>query len=195
MSRPLGTFLKENAVLVAGIALPLMLVVLFTVARAIPEKNVPDPQYRAVYAVQSYYSGYTYNFKIDDDGKLDVTFNAPPQDNSYTDPNQQKAKVFIFDGAKNKTEEAELDLPTMDKGTKSVKIPVTKFDTLTLASGEAPDGYKFRDESYSGSSLITELFTYRNRRIPRAIVKEGREIPLENQSYGNFTFIGWVTKE
>ena len=29
MSRPLGTFLKENAVLVAGIALPLMLVVLF----------------------------------------------------------------------------------------------------------------------------------------------------------------------
>ncbi len=201
MSRPLGQFLKENAVLVAGVALPLMLVVLFTFARALPAKNVADPQYRAVYAVQSYYyAGYNYAYKINDDGKLEVTMNAPARNAPpYTDSDipadAQKAKLYLFDGAKNKTEEVELDLPKMDKDTKSVKIPVKEFDTLTLASGEAPDGYKFREESYSGSSLITEIFTYRNHRTPRAIVKDGRAIPLENQAYGNFTFIGWVTKE
>jgi hypothetical protein len=195
MSRPLGSFLKENAVLIAGIALPLMLVILFTFARALPAKNVPDPQYKAVYALQPYYGGFSYAFKIKDDGKLDVTFNTPDNPNNYVDNTTQKAQIFIFDGAKNKTQTIDLDLPARDKEKKSVPIAVKEFDTLTLASGDAPDGYKFREESYSGSSLITEIFTYRSRHIPRAIVKEGREIPLENQNYGNFVFIGWVTKE
>ncbi len=201
MSRPLGSFLKENAVLIAGVALPLMLVILFTVARTLPAKNVPDPQYKAVYAVQSYYyAGYNYSYKINDEGKLEVTLNAPARNvPPYTDSDipsdAQKAKIYLFDGAKNKTEEIEVDLPKLEKDGKSIKIPVAKFDTLTLASGEAPDGYKFRDESYTNSSLLTELFTYRSRRIPRAIVKDGREIAIETQNYGNFVFIGWVTKE
>lgn len=201
MSRPLGSFLKENAVLVAGVALPLMLVILFTFARVLPAKAVADPQYRAVYAVQAYYyGGYNYSYKIKDDGKLEVTLNAPPRNappynDSDIPTNAQKAKLYLFDGAKNKTEEIELDLPKLDKNSKSAVVPVPRFDTLTLASGDAPDGYKFQDERYSNSSLLTELFTYRSRRTPPSLVKDGRQIPLENKAYGNFTFIGWVTKE
>lgn len=195
MSRPLGSFLKENAVLIAGVALPLMLVILFTVARALPTKNVPDPQYKAVYALQPYYGSFNYTFKIKDDGKLDVTLNIPANPNNYVDNTTQKTQLVIFDGANNKTQTIDVDMPAHDKEQKSVPIAVKEFDNLTLASGDAPDGYKFRDESYSGSSLLTELFTYRSRHIPRAIVKDGREIPLSPQTYGNFVFIGWVTKE
>ena len=51
---PEGYFLKDNLALIAGICLPVLLVLFFWIAMAIPKMTVPDPQYDLVYTADHY---------------------------------------------------------------------------------------------------------------------------------------------
>lgn len=195
MSRPIGALLKEHAVLAAGIALPVLLVILFALARALPESTVEDPKYRAVFASQPYYyyDSFAYNVV---EGKLKVTYKAPKE--PYQGQQKIQPKIFIFDGATQKTEIITLEIPKNASSTSETSVAVKEFESLKLTSGEtAPDGYIFQPHSYSRGSFITDVFTYNNRSTPAALAKNGRLIsilPLRNTYSGDVRFIGWVTE-
>jgi hypothetical protein len=193
MSRPIGALLKEHAVLIAGIALPVLLILLFGLARVVPSTTVPDPAHEAVFAVQPYYGGYTFAIK---DGKLQVTYTAPKD--TYTTTGAQKPKIVIYNGATDTSRTITLEAPKLSEGQTSETFSLKEFENLKVSDqGTAPDGYEFRRESWNGSSVVTEIFSYNRRHRPNALVKDGRIIPvnvLKDQYYGDITFIGWVTQ-
>lgn len=195
MSRPIGALLKEHAVLVAGIALPLLLIIAFGLARTIPESTVEDPKYRAVFATQPYYYYDSFAYNVEN-GKLKVTYKAPKE--NYKGPQKIQPKIYIFDGATQKTETITLEVPKNAKSTSETSVPLKEFDTLKLTADEtSPDGYIFQPQSYGRGSFITDVFSYNSRSTPAALAKEGRLIsilPLRNTYNGDVRFIGWVTE-
>lgn len=192
MSRPIGEILKENAVLVAGIALPVLLILLFTIARVIPAETVDPPTYKVVYAVKSY--PHNFDFKVTD-GKLNTTY-TPPKENYGGDG--RKTVIYIYNPVSDSLETETLEVPDAKEG-QTVQVPVKKFDTIKLsADTKAPDGYEFKHNEYSNTSLVTEIFSSRSRYKPDRIEKDGRSISLRtenNNTYNNVTFIGWVVPE
>ena len=194
MSRPIGALLKEHAVLAAGIALPVLLILLFAIARAVPSSTVPDPVFDAVFATQNYYGGYSFAVK---DGKLEATYTAPPKD-AYQPPKTEAPKIIIYRSSTGKADTITLTKPELSDNQKSAVVSVKEFDTLKLSDkAEAPDGYTFRPQGWrSNSSVVTEIFSYNSRQTPNSLEKDGRLItidPLKDRYYGDVTFIGWVT--
>ncbi len=196
---PLMRILKENHVLVAGILLPLLLVGLLILAKYFPFHVVPDPTFRAVYAISPYsaYGGFSY--KVTDEGKLDITF-VPPEANRIP-ASSMKARLYLFTPATGALEDFALDPPTLKEQEETVSIPSPeKFLSLKL-SGQvtAPDGYRYEDRGYSHSSLLTEVLSFhrRSRGPLRVVVKDSRVIPLPKPTdfYGQTVFIGWVVEE
>ena len=108
MSRSFSTILKENSVLAAGIALPVLLILLFTIARLIPERSVPAPQYKPVYATQDYPAPFKFEVK---DGKLAVSYKKPKD--TYEMNRQRKDVIFIYDPV-NDSLETKLENPQTD---------------------------------------------------------------------------------
>lgn len=195
MSRPIGALLKEHAVLVAGIALPLLLIIAFGLARTIPQSTVEDPKYRAVFVSQPYYYYDSFAYNVEN-GKLKVTYKAPKE--NYPNRDKVQPKIYIYDGATHKSETITLQVPAKANSTTEISVVVKKFDNLKLTSGEtAPDGYTFQPQSYGRGSFITDVFSYNSRSTPAALAKEGRLVsilPLRNTYSGDVRFIGWVTE-
>lgn len=197
MSRPFASLIKENLVLIAGLILPVLLILVFTLARALPEKAVASPEYKAVYAQQSWDSGYTYVFDIKNDGKLSISYKAPSPSSYDSKPEGRNATLYIFDAANDDLKTITIERPTLKKGQTSAPVKVSELEDLKLIKDtKAPDGYIFQEESWKRSSLVTEIFSYNNNRTPNALYKDGRIIPLRmnDNSYGSFSFIGWVAK-
>lgn len=197
MSRPIASVLKDNAVLIAGIALPVLLVLLFAFARVLPEKVVADPQYRAIFLSRSWNGLGTYNFDVGDDGKLALTYIK----NKDTIPVQtpvEPNKILIFNGVTGTMDVIKVETPDLPAGKDRVTVPVKGLETTKLSKDPvAPDGYSFRAESYRSSSLITEVFTYHSSHIPNSIVKDSRSIPITKPSgpyYPYLDFLGWELK-
>lgn len=195
MSRPIGALLKEHAVLVAGIALPAMLILVFMFAKAIPGKTVEDPQYKAVVASLQYQNGYNFEFDVKGES-LQVTYNVPKE--PYRGGNKRDNKIYIYDASTDSTQTITLVIPEIPKGAVKVTVPVKEFKDLKVIDGEkSPDGYEYNRYSRNNSSLITEVFTYNNHRTPNTISKDGRIIsitPLEKRDYSNVVFLGWVAR-
>ena len=88
-------FLKDNLALIAGICLPVLLVLFFWIAMAIPKMTVPDPQYDLVYTADH----YDYNAQVHGavrlevrDGTLRATFHSDDRHTYRSTP-----RIFYFD--------------------------------------------------------------------------------------------------
>lgn len=197
MSRSSGKFIQDNAFLIAGLVLPFLLIILFAIARILPAETVPDPQYKALYALQPYYGSGAFVFDVTGEGKLSIEFKRNPSPSGYPpDVRLEETTLYLFDGAKNEVKSFDLQPPKPSEENPEQTYTVSDLTNLTLRSGDAPDGYTYRPEGYSRSSLITDIFSYNSHQIPAAIIKNGRAIPLKKDTrYGNLTFIGWVTAE
>ena len=197
------SFLSKNLTLVVGISLPLLLVLVFWIAMAVPRMTVDDPQYDLV-LVSRYYGeavrqlNGTIAFEIDD-GMLYARFTV--------DPNYPVARgnipavaipvprLYYFDSAAGNLREIDVDLP--DEPANGDILPVDELAGRTLiAETSAPDGYRF-DNSYRGSRGF--LFFFDGYRYGAKIEKDGRaeKIPAidGNNYYASYEFIGWVERE
>lgn len=197
---PLMRILKENHVLVAGILLPLLLVGLLTLAKSFPFHVVPDPTFRAVYAINPYNGYGNFVYKVTDEGKLDVTFVSPKTSRQHGIPTgNAKGRIYVFTPATGALEDTSLDVPTLKEDEEKLSIPLEKLSSLKL-SGQvtAPDGYRYEDRGYSHSSFLTEVLSFHSRSGPmQVVVKESRIIPIPKPTdfYGETVFIGWVVEE
>jgi hypothetical protein len=180
---------KENIALVVGISLPVLLVILFWLATAIPKMTVPDPQFDLIFTTDHYdYSAQVngvVRFDVSE-GRLRATFHTDDRQNYRNTP-----RIYYFDVSSGSTHEISLDIPGDMQDGQRLTIPEAKDYKLSNKS-LAPDGYGF-DGSYSGGGgffFFDGGYHYRG-----TIKKDSRaiKIPTHGDNYqGNLRFLGWV---
>ena len=196
MPRPSGRFLRDNAFLVAAVALPVVVVGLFLVATAVPRMRVPPPAHDLVLRAEGAYrasEGWTAVFAVGDDGTLTATVRPVPA-NSY----QSHPGLLLFDHRTLEVRELPFDVPAVAEGDPPRTFPVAALTGRRVVAGAtAPDGYEFDLRTGSSPGIVGELFGMR-RSNPPALVKGGRVVPLKlpprfNQYYG-VSPIGWIVE-
>ncbi len=198
-SSPVRAFIKEHFVLIAGITLPLALIVLFSLARIVTDATVDPPQYKAVYAQlgQNAYNG-RFNYQVDGAGKLEVTWTGPqPYAGQQPQPPvMARTFVIVFDPITGARSQYPFDVAdSMKPGTVIVTSP--QMPALEIKSGDiAPDGYSYNRDStqYHSGGLFNDLFGHGGYYDDRyTIGKNGKsfQLPLQDR-YSQFDFIGWT---
>ncbi|MEK7802755.1 MAG: hypothetical protein AAB276_09915 [Pseudomonadota bacterium] len=196
----LGTVIKENRVFVAGVTLPLILILLFTLAKLIPLAD--PPQYKAVFWTKSWSQKGNLSFAVTKEHVLQVTYTINKDFVATANYNggPVTADIYIFDPVTNITTKEAIKLS--DKDTvidqwadfPSV-VETPKLSTLKIsANAISPDGYVFEPYSYGHSSLLTDVFGGYRHHSP-SIGKNGRHVRLTDPQGGyinNPEFIGWV---
>jgi hypothetical protein len=196
---PAKDFIKENFVLVVGLALPVLLIALFFVVSVIPKSMAVPPQHEMFFTTQNY-NGQTqqsYIVKIIvKDGKVTARINKT-KDKNYVGNNE---KLMVYDGKTQNTREilyAQTGWTELADGAEII-LPETK-DIKLDTTLKAPDGYEFEGEQYYGGGFPTrEIFggSYRHGyRVKKGMV--GFKIPENNGQYNYYNgmqFLGWSVK-
>lgn len=189
------SFIKENRVLVAGFTLPLLLVGLLAYAKTIPDRTVPNPQYKVAYMTQSWSSKGQIKTNIDTNGHLTFTYKEAENPPAYSE--EPKTRIFIYNPATNTNDEIEIKL-TEANGTLTVD-QTPELAKMTFSSKTtAPDNYLFQPYYYRNHSLITDIFINNHNYNTPVLTKDSRiiRLPAPSTYYnGNIEFVGWITAE
>jgi len=167
-------FLKENAVLAAGVALPLALMLLFLIAGAVTRATVADPQYDMVFAVD--YTLYPpWQIGLEENA-LTIRYDpAGIRPGSCAPPWPQ---LYLFDHKTMTVEPLSINYNHIVNGI--VQDPVIEKLNAHILSAEntSPDGYQLAHDYYYGGGLFSELFDFGNDRNTGILRKQSRTIPL-----------------
>lgn len=193
-------FWKRHGFLVAGIALPLLVVVGFALARALPRMWVAAPKIDLLYAVRTGYDAQPR--KIDRtlsviEGRLHVVWTKV--DNTVY---PQPLHLYRFHASTGEAEEIHVpEPPGGDALEKPVDFPVPGLEGLRIdTSSRSPDGFVFENRSSDGGGPLGEIVGHRYRGPRAAISKGGRVILLplvdgEEYGYSPVQFLGWLVPE
>jgi hypothetical protein len=203
---PQNNFIKQNFVLVLGLALPVLLMAGFLVATAIPNMLTPPPQYDAVFSSPNN-SGtrqraVSVDLKVNKDGVLMATYTPQEKDKNNNYTYSAWESLYLFD-AKTQTVRP-LDFPVPDDADsikKKVTRPVAATKGMVLSSAAtSPDGYTYSSGGYrGGGDFIGGLFWGGGHYREASLVKGNASTPIRMDAVPPYyssistTFIGWVT--
>ncbi len=187
-------WIKQNPTLAAGIGLPFMLIVLFSIASAIPAMLVDAPKHDVLFYAQNYSSTSRTDVTLSVvNGHLKAQYKKRPDqygNNTYN--------LYLYSAKSGSVKQINVTPP--DAGTDSWQdFTIPEASNLTLDTNlTAPDGYTY--ESYRtryGSDIGSLFFMGGSYRTNGPVLsKDGRTIPLHPLSgdyYGhNAQFLGWV---
>jgi hypothetical protein len=194
-------FIKNNLVLVTGLALPALLMIGFMLAASLPDIVSDPPQYDLVFAIPDNTSRNlpaALKLTVNNDGSLQAQL-TPIRKESYDSYSTWK-KLYLYEASTQKVRELPLPYPPdMDKITeiKEFAVEATKGMKLDTTS-ESPDGYTLSYVGYSHSGLVGELFIGNRYNSEPRLRKGSSSVRLVSGSehsyfyYGNIEFIGWV---
>ena len=136
-------WIKENLVLVIGLALPMLLIVVFFVPTVIPKMASTPPQYKALFSVQDYSQktkpDYIVDFKVKNNQLMVKTKKADDKDSYYN-----SKKLMAYDAKTEVMREISIDQSKFSDGAEIV-LAETKNMTLDT-SMVAPDGYMMENQ-------------------------------------------------
>jgi hypothetical protein len=193
-----GGFLRNNTFLVAAVSLPVLVVIFFLLATAIPRWTVPPPAYDLILRVGKPYEQtrpqLTVQFSVRD-GQLEAVV-RPVQKDVY----EQPWSLFRFDHETMNLEEIPFKVPDnlpADSQPQTIVVDALAGHRI-LAQAKAPDGYELRtDKRRGGPGLVGDLFGMHNYDQNAVLVNKGRvvSIPLPSgyQYLSPVTAIGWLT--
>jgi hypothetical protein len=189
-------FIKENLVLVIGLALPVLLIVLFFVATVIPKMYSTPPQYEVLFSVQDYnYQNkldYTIDFKVKNQQLMVKAKKTDGKDNYYN-----SKKLMAYDAKTEAMREITIDTSKFADDAE-ILLEETKNMTVDTAMA-APDGYVMENQYYGNNGLIGGLFGGGGRnhgyRLKKGNVGYKINTPQNNYYYDQLHFIGWVVKK
>jgi hypothetical protein len=194
-------FVRDNAFIVAAVALPVLVGAFFVVASAIPRWTVPTPTFDLVLRVGRPYDSVPGKVVIDfnvRDGRVEAIVRpAPPQ--GYTQP----WGLLYVDHATMAVREIPLDLPTsLAPGEESRTVVIEGLSNVTVsAQTTAPDGYKLESSTSGSPGIVGDLFGIGRYRQSAALVNRGRVIRLElpspyQEPYQSMPYaVGWVLEQ
>jgi hypothetical protein len=192
------SFWRDQGFLVLGVALPLLVVAFFLVARWLPARFVDPPRHPLLFVAHGTPRGQGLPISGSvsvHDGRIRVRWTkieGPSYDGG--------PRVFRFDAASERLEELsvpEPEDPAALEGSVDLFLDAPAPGTRLETAPRAPDGWAFEVTPWRSSGLLGELFGGRGRE-PRAIVKkDGRVIALPRTdataySYGTVSFLGWI---
>lgn len=195
------SFIKNNFVLIVGLALPVLLMLGFMVASSLPSVIADPPKYDLIFTVPN---GSANNLPIalkltvGSDGVLRAQYTRNPRENYYY--NSWK-KLYLYEARTQKVRELPLPYPAdMDKitGTTEELVETTKHLKLDTTL-ESPDGYSLSYDGYSRSGLVGELFMGGNYNSEPRLRKGSSSVKLISGNdrmplyYGGIELLGWVT--
>lgn len=189
-------WIKENLALVIGLALPVLLIVVFFVATVIPKMASTPPQYEVLFSVQDYSQktkpDYIVDFKVKNNQLMVKTKKAEDKDSYYN-----SKKLMAYDAKTGLMREMSIDQTKFSDGAEIV-LAETKNMTLDTAM-MAPDGYMMENQQYNNNGLVGGLFggggRNSNYRFKKGSVGYKINTPHNNYYYDQLLFIGWVVKK
>lgn len=190
--------LRENAALVAGIVLPVIVVILFLLSSWVPKLLVDPPQYDFLYVEDgNYYGGspspWRYEVTLDARSHLLVKAYVAKPD-VYT----PGARLFLFEHADGNVREITLPAPeSTEGGEEGIVVEIPEFQNQFIdPSRISPDGYSLVDNTRSSRGLFGLFYSGSRRGL--AISKNGAVFEAVNGSgqywYGS-RLIGWVVPQ
>ena len=202
----MGTWLRQNLVLVSGIVLPVLLVAGFLVLERAPGLVADPPGYDFLVVGYRYDAQHPRNYQLSFEvsrGRLQGR--ATPVSDNHAYPNRQHASLFRYSAANHAFTEIAWDMPEgLDSLEEPMDFQVEEVKNLQLDKARrSPDGYVFEYAGYRGrGGLLGELFGM-GRRYDSSYVlsRDGAIFTLPSLSpaphyYGNdLHFVGWVTGE
>ena len=185
------SFIKENRVLVAGLTLPLLLIGILALAKALPASMVDPPQQRLVYMTKSWSGNGQITVKVGDDGALSSSYEPSKQPQYGMAEQFPKTILFLYDPKTNTVEDTSL---TLDKDKKITSLGELENIKLSKQITSA-DGYVFEPYASRRHSLITDIFSYRSYNGGPVLTKNGRIVNIPHKNYyGQIEFLGWESK-
>ncbi len=194
-------FIKENLVLVIGLALPVLLIVLFFAATVIPKIYSTPPQYEVLFSVQDYgYQNkpdYTIDFNVKNQQLMVKVKKTDGKDNYYN-----SKKLMAYDAKTEVMREITIDtsqfVDSKSAGDTEILLAETKNMTIDTAM-VAPDGYMMENQRYGNNGLVGGLFGgggYNSGyRLKKGSVGYKINTLQNNYYYDQLHFIGWVLKK
>ena len=187
-------FARQNAALVAGISLPIVVVVFFLLATSVPRLLVDPPRHDFLFVQNDAYSAdrsrLRHEIDIDENHHLRIRAFLRRKD-QYA----PRARLFVFEHETANVREISLSIPEIAEGTETgvmVEVPALK-DQFIDTHRIAPDGYEVTGPGSNRYGLFG-LFYGRNRR-GLSYGKNGAvfPVPASRDSYGYGTrFLAWV---
>jgi hypothetical protein len=197
------TFVRDNVVLVVGLALPILLMIGFLAASSLPQRLADPPRYSLVFSVSDY-SSTTQGVPIAarlvvKDGvlKAQYTKTVPPA-GGYV--NNGWKKLYLYDATTRSVRELAFGFPANPEtieGMREETVEATRdlrFDTNL----RAPDGYELTQGGRSGSGLISEIFWRSSDWNGPRLTKDGSSVSLTSVdgrpvfAVNAVEFVGWV---
>jgi len=183
-------FLKENAVLAAGVALPLILIAIFFVAGAVARASAVDPQYDVVFA--GYYGDSPWQIGLENN-LLTIRCTRPV--NSSPNRFSLKPQLYRFDHRTMTVAPLSINYEHIVDGV--VQDPgIDELNTHELSAGAvSPDGYRLAHNEYGGG-IFPELFGYGSDHAT-VLRKQSRTIRLIEPPpyYQRVELIAWVGRK
>ena len=193
-------FIKENFVLIAGLALPVLLVGFFFLAVTLPKSMVPPLKYSLLFSTETYNQAqplpYVTSFFIGPDGRLRARL-TKAQPGVYT-----SKKIVMYDAQSLSVREIPftINLPTPEVvDNTEVLIPETEKYKLD-GNTTSPDGYTFGSAEYGHGGLITDIFVGYRYNQDYYLRKDGAAYKIPDIGntpyyYGSMNFIGWIVED
>jgi hypothetical protein len=188
-------WIKENLVLAVGLALPLLLILLFFLATVVPKSFGTPPQYEMLFTTVKYdYQNkpevvLSFNVK---NKALMVTAKKSDDKN-----NANFTKLMAYDAKTETLREIAIDTSKLNNG---AEVPVEEIKNVAIdTSSVSPDGYALEGPNYGGSGLVGGLFGggYHNSgyRLKKGSV--GYKVPNQQPDYyyNQLQFVGWMIKK
>ena len=189
-------FIKENLVLVIGLALPVLLIVLFFVATVIPKSMGTPPQYEMLFTTTKYDYQNKPKYVIDFNVKNQQLM-ANSKKNDEKNYNNATKILMAYDGKTETVREIKIDASKLTEGNE-VLLEETKnlsIDTAVIS----PDGYMLEGPNYGGNGLVGGLFGGGYRNTGYRLKKGGVGYKVPNMQpdyyYSQLQFIGWIAKK
>lgn len=187
-------FIRENYALVAGIALPLILMVLFLVAGKTAEMTVAPPQHDVLFVGDYYYgnSNSMYLVRVENN-KLVIRVNPPQNPN---DPRPQPPRLWRYDHVTGTSKPLPIDFSNVKDGVVADPYLETLNQSKLSDTPISPDGYTLEQHRGGNGGLPGEIFGFGRGYHYDAnytLVKKPRVVPLNpSESIYQAQFLAWV---
>lgn len=192
-------FIKDNFVLVVGLALPILLIVFFFIATVIPKSMATPPQYEMIFTTVDYRHQNTADYSVDYLIKdKHIMVKAKWRDDKHRSYNSEK--LMAYNGKTNTVREIEVDVDAIGLNAtyNAIILDITKHLKINTKR-MAPDGYHFEHTRYGSGGLLGGLFGgsrhNRDHRLKKGVVAYAIPDNEANYYYRQVKFLGWVVKK
>lgn len=199
-------WIKDNLVLVAGIALPVLLVAGFFLLSKAPAVLTDPPEYDFLLVAYRYDHQHPRDFNLSFDVRdRKLQGKVTPAKEGQSTPSRQYAGIFRYNAADNSFDEVAYELP---EGIDGLEEPlfflVEETAHLDLDKRKkSPDGYVFEYLGYRGrGGLLGELFGMSRRYDSNYVLnRDGAYLNLPKPASDAYYylhdlhFMGWITAE